>query len=271
MRFFRQDLHTLTGAYALDTLDPGRELTRFNRHLDRCQSCASEVRGFREVATAMAIAATTEPPPGMREQVMAAVARTRQLPPEIRTHARPRRTRGTAPWIPWLSGAIATAAIAVAVFLGFAQAHTRSELNQARAQNQALAAAQARVEAALNQAREHDRALAEILGAPHVTLLSQRTAKGGVAVVVLDAAKRQLVVATSGLPALPVGQVYQLWLIGPVKIVSAGLLPAAQGGVTTPVVATGITKGDKLGLTVEPAGGSKQPTTVPILALPLPV
>ena len=185
MRFFRQDLHTLTGAYALDALDPGRELTRFNRHLDRCQSCAGEVRGFREVATAMAIAATTEPPPEMRDQVMAAVARTRQLSPEIRTHARPRRTRGTTPWIPWLSGAIATAAIAVAVFFGFAQAHTRSELNQARAQNQALA--------------------------------------------------------------------------------------AAQGGVTTPVVATGITKGDKLGLTVEPAGGSKQPTTVPILALPLPV
>ena len=143
MRFFRQDLHTLTGAYALDALDPGRELTRFNRHLDRCQSCAGEVRGFREVATAMAIAATTEPPPAMRDQVLAAVARTRQLSPEIRTHARPRRTRGTTPWIPWLSGAIATAAIAVAVFFGLAQAHTRSELNQARAQNQALAAAQA--------------------------------------------------------------------------------------------------------------------------------
>ena len=271
MRFFRHDLHTLTGVYALDALDPGRELTRFNRHLDRCQSCASEVRGFREVATGMAFAATTEPPPQMRDQVMAAVARTRQLPPEVRTHARPRRTRSAAPWIPWLSGAIATAAIVVAVLFGFAQAHTQSVLNQARAQNQALAAAQARAEAALNQAREHDQALAEILGAPHVTLLSQRTTKGGVAVVVLDAAKRQLVVATSGLPALPPGQVYQLWLIGPVKTVSAGLLPTAQAGVTTPVVATGITKGDKLGLTVEPAGGSKQPTTVPILALPLPV
>jgi hypothetical protein len=271
MRFFRQDLHTLTGAYALDALDPGNELTRFNRHLDRCQSCASEVRGFREVATAMAFATTTEPPPGMRDQVMTAVARTRQLPPEVRTHARPRRTRSTAPWIPWLSGAIATAGIVIAVLFGFAQAHTQNELNQARAQNQALAAAQARVEAALNQAREHDQALAEILGAPHVTLLSQRTAKGGVAVVVLDAATRKLVVATSGLPALPAGQVYQLWLIGTVKTVSAGLLPTAQAGVTTPVVATGITKGDKLGLTVEPAGGSNQPTTTPILALPLPV
>ena len=269
MRLFRQDLHTLTGAYALDALE-GRELTRFNRHLSRCQSCASEVRGFREVATAMAFAATTEPPPELRGQVMAAVARTRQLPPEVRTHARPRRTRGAA-LIPWLSGAVATAGIVIAVLFGFANAHTQDELKAARAQNQALAAAQARVEAELSQARAHDQALAKILGAPHVTLLSQATAKGGVAVVVLDAAKRQLVVATSGLPALPPGKVYQLWLIGPVKIVSAGLLPEAQGGVTPPVVATGIVKGDKLGLTVEPAPGSKQPTTTPILALPLPV
>ena len=271
MRFFRQDLHTLTGAYALDALNSASETARFSRHLSRCQSCAAEVRGFREVATAMAFAATTEAPAAMRERVMTAAARTRQLPPEIRTHARPRRTRGSAPWIPWLSGAVATAGIAVAVFFGFSQAHTQDQLNAARAQSHALAAEQARVEAELTQAREHDQALAQVLGAPHVTLLSHSTSKGGVAVVVLDAATRKLVVATSGLPALPAGQVYQLWLIGPVKIVSAGLLPTAPAGVTTPVVATGIVKGDKLGLTVEPAGGSKQPTTTPIVALPLPV
>jgi Anti-sigma-K factor rskA len=271
MRFFRQDPHALTGVCALDALDSGRELTRFTRHLDRCQSCAGEVRGFREVATAMAFAAAMDPPPEMRAQVLAAVARTRQLPPEIGTHARARRTRARAPWLPWLSGAVAAVAIVVAVLFGFAQAHTQSELNQARAQNQALALDKARIAAELDQARAHDQALAAILGAPHVTLLSQRTTKGGVAVVVLDAAKRQLIVATSGLPVLPPGKVYQLWLIGPVKIVSAGLLPAASSGVTSPVVATGIVKGDKLGLTVEPAPGSAQPSTTPILALPLPV
>ena len=271
MRLFRQDLHALAGPYALDALDSPSEIARFTRHLSRCQSCASEVRGFREVATAMAFAATTEAPAEMRERVMAAAARTRQLPPEILTHARPRRSQGTAPWIPWLSGAVATAAIAAAVFFGLSQAHTQDQLNAARAQNHTLAAEQARVEAELTQARQHDQALAQILGAPHVQLLSHGTTKGGVAVVVLDAATRKLVVATSGLPALRAGKVYQLWLIGPVKIVSAGLLPAAQAGATTPVVATGIVKGDKLGLTVEPAGGSNQPTMVPILALPLPV
>jgi hypothetical protein len=271
MRLFRQDLHLLAGAYALDALDPGAELTRFTRHLNRCQSCASEVRGFREVGTAMAFAATAEAPAEMRDQVLTAVARTRQLPPEIRTHARPRQARARTPWLPWLSGAVATAAIAVAVFFGFAQAHTQQQLNQAQAQNHTLAQQQARVEAELTQAKEHDQALAQILGAPNVQLLSHSTTKGGVAVVVLDAATRKLVVATSGLPPLPAGKVYQLWLIGPVRIVSAGLLPTAQAGVTSPVVATGLVKGDKLGLTVEPAPGSKQPTTTPILALPIPV
>jgi anti-sigma factor RsiW len=91
MRLLRQDLHLLAGVYALDALEPGGERDRFSHHLNRCPSCASEVRGFREVATTLAFAAAAEPPPGLRERVMAAVARTRQLPPEVTTRARPRR------------------------------------------------------------------------------------------------------------------------------------------------------------------------------------
>ncbi len=247
MRLLRHDLHSLSGAYAMDALEEGAERDRFIRHMSRCQSCASEVRGFHEVATALAFAATAEAPPGLRDRVLAAAARTRQLAPEVKTHARPRRTRA---WVPWLSGAIATASIVVAVLFGFAQAHTQQELNQVRAQNQAIAA---------------------LLSSPQVTLLSHSTTKGGVATVVLAAARHQLAVITNGLPALPPGKVYQLWLIGKTKIVSAGLLPPAQSGQTRPVVASGVVKGDTLGLTVEPAPGSAQPTAKPILALPLPV
>ena len=79
MRLLRHDPHSLSGAYALDALELGAEHDRFTRHLSRCPSCASEVRGFREVATAMAFAATAEPPAGLRDQVLAAAARTRQL------------------------------------------------------------------------------------------------------------------------------------------------------------------------------------------------
>ena len=104
MRFLRHDLHSLSGAYALDALDPGAERDRFTRHLSRCQSCASEVRGYREVATALAFATAAEPPAGLRDRVLAAAARTRQQPPEVRTHARPRRTRARVPCLGWRSG-----------------------------------------------------------------------------------------------------------------------------------------------------------------------
>jgi Anti-sigma-K factor rskA len=250
MRLLRQDLHALAGVYALDALEPGAERDRFNRHLNRCQSCAGEIRGFREVATALAFAAAAEPPPGLRERVMAAVARTRQVPPEVRTEARPRRSGSRAPWVPWLSGVVATAGIVLAVIFGIAAAHTQAQLNQARAQNQEIAG---------------------VLAAPDARLLTSRTTAGGAAVVVLAPSQHRLVVTTAGLPRLSSGQVYQLWLIGPVKIVSAGLLPATEGGKTSPVLASGIIPGDKLGLTVEPAPGTVQPTTTPILALPLPM
>ncbi len=254
MKLFRRDLHSLSGAYALDALAHGAESERFARHLNRCPSCSSEVREFREVATAMAFAAATEPPPELRDRVLAAAALTRQLPPESTSHARPRRARGRArgrvPWVPWLSGVVATAAVVVAVLFGYAQAHTEQELNQARAQNQAIA---------------------RILSAPQVKLLTHTTTMGGVATVVLAADRHEIVVTTNGLPALPTGKVYQLWLMGTTRTVSAGLLPAATSGRTTPVLASGVVKGDTLGLTVEPAPGTAQPTTTPILALPLPV
>jgi anti-sigma-K factor RskA len=250
MRFLRHDLHALSGAYALDALEPGSECDRFTRHLSRCQSCAIEVRGFREVATAMAFAAAAEAPAGLRDRVLTAAARARQLPPEVTTHARARRGRSWRPWVPWLSGVVAAASIVVAVLFGLAQAHTQDELSQVRAQNEAISM---------------------LLSSPQVTLLSQATTKGGVATVVLSAARHQLAVLTSGLPALPPGRVYQLWLIGKTTTTSAGLLPAAKAGQTAPVLASRVVKGDTLGLTVEPAGGSAQPTTTPILALPLPV
>ena len=91
------------------------------------------------------------------------------------------------------------------------------------------------------------------------------------ATVVLAAARHEMVVTTNGLPALPAGKVYQLWLIGTTKTVSAGLLPAATSGQTGPVLASGVVQGDMLGLTVEPAPGTAKPTTTPILSLPLPV
>ena len=253
----RRSLHALAGAYALDALDEA-EQKRFARHLRRCASCAEEVRGFREVATALAFAAATEPPPELQPRVMAAVGRTRQLPPE----AFPRwQFRGWLPrirtsgWLPRLATATAAIAVAAVVVLGIALSGTRQQLNSARAQGQAIAA---------------------VLAAPDVAAVTGPVSTGGVTTVLLSPGRRELVVSTSGLAVLPAGKVYELWLIGPyatqqAAVRRAGLLPPAAAGLTAPVLASGLVAGDKLGMTVEPAGGTNQPTTTPILLLSLPV
>jgi len=99
MALFRNDLHTLTGVYALDALDTAAEVTRFERHLNRCDSCTSEVHGFRETATRLAMAVAQQPPPTLRAAVMADVARTRQVPAvdDRARHRRPGRPRRR-PW-----------------------------------------------------------------------------------------------------------------------------------------------------------------------------
>jgi len=257
MLWSRRNLHALAGVYALDALDDGAELKRFIRHLGRCRACAEEVQGFRGVAAALAFAAAAEPPPELRNRVMAAVGHTRQLPP-VTPRPRLRAWLLWAPpsvWLPRLAMVTAAAAIAAVVVLSIALADARQQLNSVRAQSQSIAT---------------------VLAEPGILTVTGPVTSGGTATVVLSADKRELVVATNGLAALPADKAYQLWLIGPSStrqsaVRSAGLLPPAVAGLTKPVVAAGLVAGDKLGLTVEPAGGTSQPTTTPILLLSLPV
>ena len=71
-------------------------------------------------------------------------------------------------------------------------------------------------------------------------------------------------------PRLPNAKVYELWLLSTGSAVPAGLLSPAADGKTAPVLATGLTSADKVGVTVEPAGGTSPPTTTPILVMTLP-
>jgi len=90
MKIFTRALHGLTGCYVMDAL-AGRELDRFERHLHRCLPCAGEVRGLAETATRIAMAVSRPPPPGLREQVLTAATRTRQLLPVTEPRPSPRR------------------------------------------------------------------------------------------------------------------------------------------------------------------------------------
>jgi len=79
--------------------------------------------------------------------------------------------------------------------------------------------------------------------------------------------KNGMVFAAEGLPALPAGKVYQLWVIVASKAVSVGTFsPDANGRVQavmpTPDIAA---MPGTVAVTLEPTGGLPQPSTTPIL------
>jgi anti-sigma-K factor RskA len=244
VKLLRHDLHTLTGAYALDAVDDA-ERDRFEHHLHRCQPCSHEVRGLHETAARMAMAVAQAPPAGLRERVLTAAARTRQLPPvtDVRPLPQPRSK-----WLPRLAVGLAAAGLAVVIALGISLAAARRQLDDARAQQRAVAA---------------------VLNSPGVRILTGRTSLGGTATVLVSRREQKLVFTAAGLPKLPSAKVYQLWLLGPPRTRSAGLLPLPSGGSTAPLLASGLARGDSVGVTVEPAGGSAQPTTTPIVVIPV--
>ena len=251
----RGNQHALTGVYAIDALDTDAEVARFERHMAKCQGCTSEVRGFRETATQLGLAASRPPPPTLRAAVMDGVARTRQLPaPDDRArHGRP-APRLT--WLPRLALAGAAIGLAAAIVLGILLVNTQHQLSQTRHQ---LALTQIEL-AAINAVRTASDAI----------LVTKTTPIGGTVTVVSSAAKRQIVVTARGLPPPAAGKVYQLWLIGSHGNVirSEGLLATPHNGRVGPVLISGVLAGDIFGITVEPAGGTVQPTVKPFVAIP---
>jgi anti-sigma-K factor RskA len=250
VKLMRRDLHGLSGAYALDALEDS-ERERFEQHLQRCEACQQDVRGLHDTATQLALAVARVPPPQLRAQVLEAVARTSQNLPvsDHRTTGQPRHARAPRrARVPRLIGVAAAAAvIAVAVVLGFTEAATQHRLDRVQAQEQAIAA---------------------VLNAPDAKIAVDKVSVGGTATVVFSQAKRKMIFTTAGLPPLAASKVYELWVLTP-HARPAGLLPAPTNGRTAPQLAAGVTSGDKVAVTVEPAGGSPQPTTTPIVAIPL--
>ena len=239
------------------------ERDRIRRHLARCPACAQEARGLREAATRMALAAAEPPPPQLREKVMAAVAQTRQQAPAGEPGT---LTRKGAAWrqaaaaagmlaaapgrarMPRLAAVAMSLVVVAAVVLAVAQVVTQSRLNTARAQQAALSA---------------------VLAAPDARTATARVQNGGTVTVVYSHDERRMIFTADGLPPLTGGKVYELWLMAPKSNRPEGLLDLQPGGRAVPVVASGLRRGDQTGLTVEPAGGSAQPTTTPIVVVPL--
>jgi len=251
VKVLRDDVHVLTGSYALDALT-GPEREAFERHLQRCASCEAEVRGLRETAARLALAKAVRPPARMERRVLAAAYRTRQIPPLDRFGLDDRRAR-VARWFagrqaprvrtPGLVAAVAVAAacMAAAVGLGVTQVATQHQLESAQTSGAAIT---------------------RVVTAPDARVETMRANVGGTVTVVVSARQHAAVVTATGMPALPAARVYQVWVISPSGARSAGLL------ARTALLAGAVRPGDRIGITVERAGGTSRPTTAPLVVLP---
>ncbi len=244
VKILADDWHVLTGSYALDAL-PDPERVEFERHLQHCPSCEAEVRGLRATAARLAMAQALQPPPGMEQRVLAAAYRTRQLPPlpsdrlrAARDHRRAQVARRFAPRR--IAAFAAAASVAAAVALGITQVSTQHRLESTQAS---------------------DAAISRVVTAPDARIETARTSAGGSVTVVASAALREAVVTGTGTP--PAGRVYQVWVMSASGARSAGLM----AGPST-VLASAVVPGDRIGITVEPAGGTSKPTTTPVAVLP---
>ncbi|MFF4397879.1 anti-sigma factor domain-containing protein [Streptomyces sp. NPDC001480] len=256
----REDLHSLAAPYALDALEPA-ERVRFEKHLRNCDRCTAEVRALAEDAVRLAWSTAAPPPAAMRDRVLAAVRATPQDPapspvreraPQLPPHvwgAQPPPARTRAPrrrplFVPFAT-VTAAAALVVAGLFAVQANRTQDQLDAARAQS---------------------REIAHVLSASDARATSGRDTQGRTIGVIASASEGQAVVTLSGYNAPPGGRVRQLWLMRP------GVQPRSLGlfDGDTPLIATGLGKSaTSLAVTVEPDGGSAQPTTQPIAQLAL--
>ncbi|WP_109030841.1 anti-sigma factor [Streptomyces rubrogriseus] len=246
-----EDLHSLTGAYALHAL-PDYERAAFERHLAGCATCEQEALEFAAATARLGLAATVAPAPALRDRVLHRVTTVRQVPPGGGTAEKARRVasrgRGLARW------ALA-ACVAAAAGLG-----GTAVWQYERAQDAGQRAA---------QAERRAETLAGVLTAPDAESRTARLADGASGTLVVSERQDRAVFLASGMAEPPRGKVYQLWFDDHGTMRSAGLMD--PGSTSQAVLMDGAVDGAAgVGITVEPAGGSKQPTSDPIALLGMP-
>jgi anti-sigma factor RsiW len=233
------DIHTLVGAYALDSVDD-IERAAFDRHLRECEACRDEVTELQMTAARLADGAWSVPPPGLRDNVMAAIAATRQVAPAPATRVATRRPGSMRLRLVAAAAAVVAAATAGTTVFVVQDQRVRHE--------QALAEA----------ARSGDSRVKAILAAPDLVVQQQPLSTGGKVTVASSRLHNAgvILLAASGAPAD--GKVFELWTVQSDVPVPAATLQPGQSSVVQ--VVEGLPGSSAVGVTIEPPGGSKTPT-----------
>jgi anti-sigma-K factor RskA len=117
------------------------------------------------------------------------------------------------------------------------------------------------------EAERRELAIRQVLAAPDARVRTMQVRGGGQIVVMTSLKQDRAVVVVSDLRQMSFDKSYQLWVVQQARPRSAGVLKA--GTTATTQVVTGLREAQKVCLTVEPAGGSNQPTTSPVVVVDL--
>ena len=230
------DLTALATPYALHAI-PEAERADIDRRLaaappEVAQAFDDEVRAVRETMAVISAATAVEPPHELRDRVLAEIGAAAGGPAAPQRQSR------------WQTAVLAAAA-AVVIGLG------------------ALGVGMALRPAPTVSTAE------QVFAAPDVRTVSGDIPGGGTATVVFSREKNAGVLVMNNVAPPKPGTVYQMWLINDAGPHSAGTMDAQAVAPSTTAVLPDLDGSSTLAFTVEPPGGSQQPTTEPFAALPL--
>ncbi len=222
-------------AYAIGALD-AEEIPALESHLETCASCRTELAEYRALNESLLTAIPPKrPSAALRKRLQSRLPGAQRSTPPQWTFSFSRLALGLA--------VIALFALNLFSFMQLRQI----ESQQARLLDQV----------------ENAQAVLAILSSPNVRMLtlSGEQISGS---LLLDTENNRAVLLAYNLPPLAENQTYQVWLIEPDESrVSAGLFRPESGGTyTTQTISPPRSFANYMGIgvTIEPAGGSDQPT-----------
>ncbi|HEY6327932.1 MAG TPA: anti-sigma factor [Blastocatellia bacterium] len=259
--------------YALGALSQ-IEARRFESHLgEDCGVCWSELSQFEEVVGALGLdAPEAAPPTALRDRLLERIGTESRKTPSQGPSGRPVVPRQPQPAVTtvrtgsgWLAWAIAACLAIFSITMLIEWRRTNDQISEVRSQflsRQVLIDRQ-------KDALDEDRQVIGVLRSPGsatVDLIGNTDHTTPVGRVYVDNADKRWVVVADLEPA-PAGKEYQLWFIAPGPV-SAGMLKTDDlgHGFSVVQIPPGLSQIGAAAITLEPEGGSKQPT-MPIRAL----
>lgn len=227
--------------YVLGALEP-EERAQIDAHLaEGCEHCLAKLQEANRLAAAMTgITEQVKPPQQLRARVLASVT--------------PAKRRSNLVYLFVGLAAACLAMIVLAIWTGREAADEREEIAQIRAERNDL------------------RSALELMSRPETRAVQFGNIQNAPHGRVFVSGNGRVVFVGTGLPTLPSGKSYELWII-PTKGAPqpAGVFqPDSQGGVLDIAKANGnIQDAAAVAVSIEPLQGSMSPTSTPFLVVKL--